>query len=308
MAVHPQAQVLLDLMYATGLGKMHDAEPEEVRALMANLRVPSQEHVAHVEDRAIPGPAGSIPVRVYRPSDEPGLPVLVYFHGGAWVIGDIESHDGITRALANAVPCIVVSVDYRLAPEHKFPAAVDDAVAATAWVHEHARDLGADATRVAVGGDSAGANLATVTALVARDHDGPPLVFQLLVYPVTDHDFDSPSVRENAEGYFFEVGGMRWMYAHYLQDESDAADWRVSPLRAASHAGLPPAFVLTAELDPLRDQGEAYGRKLDAAGVSVEARRYEGVFHGFFGMQQFIEPAKDAFDDAVGALRSAFAE
>jgi acetyl esterase len=242
---------------------------------------------------------------VYRPSDEPALPALVWFHGGGWTIGSLETHDNTCRSLANAVGCIVVSVDYRLAPEHKFPAAADDAFAATQWVAEHAAELGGDPDRIAVGGDSAGGNLAAVVSLLARDAGGPAVVFELLVYPVTDHEFESPSMRENAKGYFLELESMRWFYNQYLRDESDGADWRFSPARAADLSGLPPAFVLTAEFDPLRDQGEAYARQLESAGCAVEARRYDGVFHGFFGMRDLMDTAQQAFDDVTKSLRRA---
>jgi acetyl esterase len=244
---------------------------------------------------------------VYRPSADTVLAVIVYFHGGGWTIGSLETHDNTCRSLANAVGAVVVSVDYRLAPEHKFPAAVDDAWAATQWVAAHAAELGGDARRIAVAGDSAGGNLAAVVSLLARDAGDPALAFQLLVYPVTDHEFESASMQENATGYFLELESMRWFFNQYLDDEGDGADWRFSPVRASELADLPPAFVLTAEFDPLRDQGEAYARKLEAAGVPVELRRYEGVFHGFFGMRDFMEPAQAAFDDVAKALREALA-
>ena len=308
MPVHPQAQTLLDVMSDFGLVIDASTDPVAIRQAIEEFAVAGRaaaEPVAHVEDRTVPGPAGEIPVRVYRPSDEPALPVLVWFHGGGWTIGSLETHDNTCRSLANAVKCIVVSVDYRLAPEHKFPAATDDAFAATRWVAEHATELGGDPDRIAVGGDSAGGNLAAVVSLLARDAGGPAVVFELLVYPVTDHEFESPSMRENAKGYFLELESMRWFYNQYLRDERDCADWRFSPARATDLAGLPPAFVLTAEFDPLRDQGEAYARRLEAAGVPVDARRYGGVFHGFFGMRDLMDPAREAFDDVTKALRRA---
>jgi len=310
MPMHPQAQTVLDLMSEFGLVIDASTDPvairQEIEAFAAAGRE-TAEPVAHVEDRTIPGPAGEIPVRVYRPSDDPALPVLVWFHGGGWTIGSLETHDNTCRSLANAVGCIMVSVDYRLAPEHKFPAAVDDAFAATQWVAEHAAGLGGDPKRIAVGGDSAGGNLAAVVSLLARDAGGPELAFELLVYPVTDHEFESASMQENATGYFLELESMRWFYNQYLHDERDGADWRFSPARATDLSGLPPAFVITAEFDPLRDQGEAYARRLEEAGCAVEARRYDGVFHGFFGMRELIDPAQEAFDDVTKALREAFA-
>jgi acetyl esterase len=309
MPLHPQARALLELMAAAGVTLDESSDVATVRAAIETFAVAGRalaEPVAHVDDREIPGPDGGIPVRVYRPSDMPALPVLVLFHGGGWTIGSLETHDNTCRSLANAVGCIVVSVDYRLAPEHEFPAAVEDAFAATSWAAKHAAELGGDPQRLAVGGDSAGGNLAAVVSLLARDAAGPRLVYQLLVYPVTDYEFESPSMRENAKGYFLELDSMRWFFRHYLPDESAGDDWRVSPVRAESLHDLPPAFVLTADLDPLRDQGEAYGRALERAGVPVELRRYDGVFHGFFGMRDLLEPAQQAFDDVTKALRRAF--
>jgi len=306
MGMHPEAQKVLDLMTGLGLVIDESTEPQAVRDAMDNFARAGRargEPVANLENRTIPGPAAPIPVRIYRPDTEPGLPVVVYFHGGGWTIGSLETHDNSCRALANAVGCVVVSVDYRLAPEHKFPAAVDDAFAATQWVAEHAAELGGDPTRVAVAGDSAGGNLAAVVSILARDQNAPALTFQLLVYPATDAERESASMRENASGYFLELDSMRWFDGHYLRDERDATDWRFSPMRAGSLAGLPPAFVLTAEFDPLRDQGEAYARRLEEAGVPVELRRYDGVFHGFFGMRDLMEPAQQAWQDVTKALR-----
>jgi acetyl esterase len=308
MPMHPQAQMILDLMSDIGLVIDKHTDAAEIRASIEAFATAGRdraEDVAHVEDREIPGPAGTIPIRVYRPSDDTDLPVLVWFHGGGWTIGSLETHDMTCRSLTNATGCTVVSVDYRLAPEHKFPAAVDDCFAATEWVAANATDLGGDPERIAVGGDSAGGNLAAVVSLLARDAGAPRLMFQLLVYPVTDHEFDRPSMHENATGYFLERESMRWFYDHYLRTERDGADWRFSPFRADDLSGLPPAFVLTAEFDPLRDQGEAYARALEEAGVPVEARRYDGVFHGFFGMRDLMEPAQEAFDDVTKALRKA---
>jgi acetyl esterase len=308
MPMHPQAQTMLDVMSEFGLVINESTDPIAIRQAIeefAKAGRAAAEPVAYVEDRTVPGPAGEIPVRAYRPSDEPALPVLVWFHGGGWTIGSLETHDLSCRSLANAVGCIVVSVDYRLAPEHKFPAATEDAFAATQWVADHAAELGGDQNRIAVGGDSAGGNLAAVVSLLAREAGGPDLRFELLVYPVTDHEFETPSMHENATGYFLELESMRWFYNQYLRDERDGADWRFSPARADDLSGLPPAFVLTAEFDPLRDQGEAYARRLEAAGVPVEARRYDGVFHGFFGMREVMDPAQQAFDDVTKALRRA---
>lgn len=308
MPMHPQAQLILDVMSDSGLVIDESTEAAVIRAQIEEFAKAGQalgEPVHQIDDRTIPGPGGELPVRVYRPGEDRPLPLLVWFHGGGWTIGSLDTHDNTCRSLANGVGCVVVSVDYRLAPEHKFPAAVEDALAAMQWVADHGADVGGDPARLAVGGDSAGGNLAAVVSLLARDAGTPDLAFQLLVYPVTDHEFESASMRENATGYFLELESMRWFYNQYLNDENDSADWRFSPVRAAALTGLPPAFVLTAEFDPLRDQGELYARRLEAAGVPVELRRYDGVFHGFFGMREFIEPAQQAFDDVTKALREA---
>jgi acetyl esterase len=258
-----------------------------------------------VENRAIPGPAGEIPVRIYRPSDAPALPILMWLHGGGWVIGNLDTHDNICRLLCDEAGVIVVSVDYRLAPEHKFPAAVDDSVAAWTWVNANATDLGGDAQRIAVGGDSAGGNLAAVVALVAHAEGLPAPRVQLLVYPVTDRETTSASMVDNGKGYFLESERMEWFWDLYASSEADHEDWRYSPMRVPDCAGLPRAVVITAEFDPLRDQGEAYGERLRAAGVETELVRADGLFHGFFGMHAFMPAAQPAWDTSVAALRDA---
>jgi acetyl esterase len=304
MPLDPTAKVMLDFL-GDSLGIVPGATPEEVRAnlnaALATEIVPKQP-VHEVADRTIPGPDGAIPVRVYRPSADDGLPVLVWLHGGGWVIGSLDTCDQLCRLLCDASGAIVVSVDYRLAPEAKFPCAVDDCVAAWVWVAEHAAELGGDPARVALGGDSAGGNLAAVVSLVARDRALPAPALQLLVYPVTDYEFESPSMIENATGYMLETEHIRWFFDHYAQSVDDVGDWRCSPLRARDLAGLPPAVVITAEFDPLRDQGEEYGRRLQAAGVPTEVVRADGVFHGFFGMHAFLAPGQASWDRAVEAL------
>jgi len=309
MPLHPAAQQMLDAMNASGLGFRPGTTPEARRAAM-NAVIADGERIKPVHevgDRSVPGPAGDIPVRVYRPSAET-RPILVWFHGGGWVTGSIETHDLTCRLLSVAVGAIVVSVDYRLAPETKFPGAVDDCIAAWEWVCENASMLDGDPARIAIGGDSAGGNLAAVVALVARDGTVPAPVHQLLVYPVTDHEFDSPAMVDNATGYFLEADTMRWFYGHYARTDADHDDWRMSPLRAPDVAGVAPATVLTAEFDPLRDQGEAYARRLQAAGVPTEVLRADGMFHGYFGLQKFLPPAKEPWDVSVRALRAAFGE
>jgi acetyl esterase len=304
----PTAEVLIQTMTELGLVVESDSTPEERRAAMnaiaANPNFPK--HPVHaIEDRAVPTPIGSIPVRVYRPSEATALPVLVFFHGGGWVTCGLDTHDQLCRQLCDAVGCVVLSVDYRLAPETKFPGAVDDCIAAYDWATRHAHEIGGDTERIAIGGDSAGGNLAAVVALLARERALPAPKLQLLIYPVTDRELDSDSMVDNAKGYFLEAEGMRWFWDHYSRTPADFDDWRFSPLRAESVQGLPRAVVITAEYDPLRDQGEAYGRRLRAEGVPTEIVRGDGMFHGFFGMHALMPPAQEAWDVAVTALRDA---
>lgn len=266
------------------------------------------EPVGSVENRTIPGPGGTLPVRIYRPEDIAGpLPILLFFHGGGWVLCSLDTHDGTARRLCNQAGALVISVDYRLAPEHRFPAAAEDCLAATCWASANAETLGGDPHRVAVSGDSAGGNLAAAVALMARDRGGPELVHQLLIYPALDARCDAPSMEANAEGYFLTAAAMRWFWGHYLGDDvTRGADPYASPLRADSLADLPPATILTAEFDPLRDEGEAYGKRLAQAAVDCETRRFEGVIHGFFGMQDLLPKAREAVALAGDRLRGAF--
>jgi acetyl esterase len=260
-----------------------------------------------VRDVAIAGAAGTIPARLYRPSRDGTLSLLVYFHGGGWVIGNLEGYDNVCSDLAAEAGCAVLSIDYRLAPEHRFPAAADDCFAATAWARINAAALGIDPARLAVGGDSAGGNLAAVVALMARDRGGPPVRFQLLVYPVTCGRMDTPSYRDNAEGYLLTQAAMVWFWNHYTPHAADRELPYAAPLRAADLGGLPPALVLTAEFDPLRDEGEAYAARLRAAGVPTTLRRYDGQIHGFFTMGALVDRARAALDETAAALRAALA-
>ncbi len=309
MALHPSAEMMVQLMADAGLTFGPDASPEARRAAMieATTNPAFPRHPVHeVADREIPGPSGPIPVRVFRPSAATGLPLLVWFHGGGWVTGNLDTHDQLGRMLADHVGAVVMSVDYRLAPEAKFPAAADDCLAAYEWALAHADEIGADATRVAIGGDSAGGNLAAVVALDARERGLPQPLLQLLVYPVTDYDLESGSMVENAEGFFLEREGMRWFYDLYANAPADFEHPRFSPVRAADHSGLARAVVITAEYDPLRDQGEAYARRLSDAGTPTEAVRADGLIHGFFGMHEFMPPGKESWDVAVAALRTVY--
>jgi acetyl esterase len=306
MPLDPQARGFLDQLAALGVPGIGELPPDEARAAGDAAAATVFGPVAEVpwEGRALPGPAGSIPVRVYRPGEQPA-PVLVYFHGGGWVLGSLVTHHGACATLARLSGCVVLSVDYRLAPEHRFPAALDDAWAATVWAAEHAGEIGGRPGALAVGGDSAGGNLAAICALRARD-ENMPLALQLLVYPVCDADLDTSTYREFADGYYLTRDGMRWFWDHYLPD-GDRFQPDASPLRAADLAGAAPALVITAEFDPLRDEGEAYAQRLREAGVPVTLSRYDGMIHGFFRMPGVIERANDALSEAAGALRAAFA-
>ena len=284
--------------------------PEQIRAdrlanadVMAALAGPLQE-VARVEDRIVPG-AQPIPIRVYWPEAGKDLPAVVYYHGGGWVFGSLDGVDRSCRALANASGCVIISVDYRLAPEYKFPAAVDDADAALRYVAEHAEEFDIDPNRIAVGGDSAGGNLAATVCLVARDRGGPKIAFQLLVYPVTDYEDDRPSSHEFAEGYFLTTAMMDYFWGHYLVRPEDGTHPHASPIKAESLADLPPAFVITAECDPIRDQGEAYAQRLRESGVPAAVQRYDGAIHAFFNLGGVIDSGKQAVADAGAALRTA---
>lgn len=295
MPLNPQAKAVLDVMAATGFQLAGDAAP--IRAMMALAPRPEGEPVTSVVDRTIPANGADIPVRIYRADSGTGLrPGLVWFHGGGWVIGNLDSDEFGCRMIANASNCVVVSVDYRLAPESKFPTAADDAFAVTKWIAQHGADLGIDTSRIAVGGWSAGGNLAAVVAQLARDSGGPAIRFQALVNPVTNYDFGTASYSENAEGYGLTKAGMEWFWGHYLNSEADGASTKASPLRHTNLAGLPPALVITAEYDPLRDEGEAYAEKLRQAGVPVELKRYDGQAHTTW--------ANPAIDDGLDEART----
>jgi len=303
VALDPQAQMVIDLMADSGFS-FSGFTPTELRERMAMSAMPSPVQLLSITDRTIEGPEGEIPIRIYRPSAGT-LPVVVFFHGGGWVIGDLESHDHCCRVIATKAECVVVAVDYRLAPEAKFPAAVDDAWAATEWVATNAAEIDVDPTRLAVAGDSAGGNLAAVVANLSRDVDHVEVIQQALIYPVTDGRCDRPSMSENAEGYLLTREAMDWFHGHYVIDESDLDDPRYSPLRA-DLAGAPPAVVVTAGFDPLRDQGNEYARALEAAGVEVDHCEYQSMFHGFFSMDAAIDVASQAQDQVAAALREAF--
>ena len=311
MALDPEAQAVLDLIVKSGRPAYHTLSPKEARQLFRETRpasTPQPPEIGSVRNLPAEGPAGVIPLRVYRPkgvAETTALPVLVFFHGGGWVIGDLDTHDVLCRQLTADAGISVVSVDYRLAPEHKFPAAADDAWTATRWVAAHAAELGVDPTRLAVGGDSTGGNLAAVVALQARDAGAPKIALQVLLYPVTDVGAETQSYRDLADGYMLTRDGMRWFIAHYVAKPQDVEDWRASPARATSLAGVAPTLVITAAYDPLRDEGDAYAQKLRAAGVNVDHASYGGMVHGFIPMGRLIDTGNRAVTHIAGSLRHA---
>jgi acetyl esterase len=308
MSLHPTIAGWLEMM--KNLPQIHTLPVAEARAGMAAARAlaPPPPAVGHVAERGVPGPAGEIPVRLYTPFGVGPFPLTVYFHGGGFVIGDLDTHDAACRHLCLASNSIVMAVHYRLAPEHRFPAAPDDCLAATRWAGEHAAEIGADRRRIAVSGDSAGGNLAAVVSLRIRDEGGPKLCGQLLNCPVTDYDMSLPSYRDNAEGYFLTLETMRWFENHYLNEAEHRRHPHAAPLRAKDFAGLPPAYVLTAFYDPLRDEGEAYADKLAAAGVAVVKKRYSNMIHAFPGVALNLVPEAAEELAAMGAwLKARFA-
>jgi acetyl esterase len=309
MPLDPQAKLLLDQLAAQGGPQLHELTPAQARQAFESMRLPLPgEPVAEARDLRVPGAAGELPARLYVPEGAgAGSGALVWFHGGGWVIGSLETHDNLCKALANRSGARVLSIDYRLAPEHGWPAAAEDCYAATCHVAERGAALGVDGARLAVGGDSAGGNLAAVVALLARERGGPRLRHQVLVYPVTDHDFERPSYRENGEGYFLTTDAMRWFWDHYVPDRAQRDDWSAAPLRAEKLAGLPPATVITAEYDPLRDEGEAYAARLREAGVPTTLSRYDGQIHGFVSMLDLLDAGRSAADEIGAALRGALA-
>lgn len=304
----PQARALIDLMVQRAVPPVHTLDPAEARRFYRDRRAftqPEPPALAAVENLSMPGPGGALALRLYRP--RPGvLPVLVYFHGGGWTIGDLDTHDVLCRQLALAGGCAVVSVDYRLAPEQRFPAAVEDCLAATRWLQVQGAALQLDGSRLAVGGDSAGGNLAAVVALMLRDAAAPAPLLQLLIYPATDQRAVAPSHTSNAQGYLLTADSIAYYRRQYIEQAWQWTDWRASPLLAADHSRLPPALVLTAGFDPLRDEGRQYADALSSAGNAVRYVCFERQVHGFITMSRVIDEAFTAVDLCGGALRRAF--
>jgi len=313
MAVDGDIQKILDLIKQAGRPPYREQTLEEARAgyqVMVNLMDPEEEPIHRSQDRSIPGPAGEIPVRVYWPREAGSgetLGVFIYLHGGGFVIGSLDSYDSLCRVLANMAECMVVSVDYRLGPEHKFPAAVDDGLEAYQWVSDHAHELDGDNRRMAIAGDSAGGNVTAVTAIGIRDEGDIPPLLQVLIYPVAGGAPETPSHYEFAEGLLLTRANILWFYDQYLDQPEDAADPRFAPLLAEDLSGLAPALVIVAGYDPLRDEGIAYAERLHAAGVKVELANYEGMVHGFVSLADAVDQGKVAIDQITAALRDAFA-
>jgi acetyl esterase len=312
MPLDPDCLRVLDLLRETGLAPVEKLTPAEARSNYRRTRSLLQTQppeVGEIRDLTAPGPAGPIPLRLYRGTGaaEGGpCPALVYYHGGGWVIGDLDTHDSACRSIANAAGCVVIAVDYRLAPESKFPAAIEDCEAATRWIVAEAAGLGVDPARVAVGGDSAGGNLAAVMALRSRDGGLPPLCYQLLIYPATDLMMTQPAYQRFTQGLPLTSASTRWFADHYLCNQQDALDWRASPSRAASLIGVAPAFVLTAGYDPLCDEGQSYARRLALEGVRVTSMHAADQMHGYLTMGGQVR-ATDTLMSVIGAmLRDAF--
>ncbi|HYZ39893.1 MAG TPA: alpha/beta hydrolase [Stellaceae bacterium] len=309
--LHPQIEQVLRVMAEAGLRPIEEMTPAKAREQMeatARARKADPLPVARVEERMIPGPAGEMRLRLYSPEAARPVPGIVYYHGGGHVIGSLDTHDFVARNLCGGTGALVASVDYRMAPEHKFPAAVEDSFAALRWVHANAESLGADPARIGVHGDSAGGNLAAVVALLARDAGGPKLRLQSLVYPVADYGLVGDSYEKYARGYgILTRDAMVWFRDHYLRRPEDANDWRASPIRADSLAGVAPAIIITAECDVLHDDGERYAAALRRAGVPVEYQEFSGMIHAFFGMVPAVDDAMNAQRLVWAAFKRAFA-
>lgn len=309
MPLDSQVKAILDLTASLGLPPITELPPDAARAQSLSRR-PKVEPIpveGGVDNRTIPGPGGDLAIRIYRPGGVGPHPVVVYFHGGGWVIGDLDQNDNMCRHLVNLTGCTFVSVDYRLAPEAKFPGPAEDCFAATEWVVAHATELNVDPSRLVVFGESAGGNLAAAVCLMAKDRGGPGIRYQVLLNPVIDYDFSTPSYEENKEGYLLSRDLMVWFWEHYIESPADGAHPYASPIRHADLTGLPPAQIITAEFDPLRDEGAAYAEALKAAGVAVDYACWPGLTHNFFTMFAAVDQGKVALEDIASKLKAALA-
>lgn len=295
---------VLEALAAYPAPDLKAATPSEMRSFYAAFPTMPGAEPHEIRELTVSGAEGDLPARLYRPSAVAGLPILVWYHGGGWVIGDLRTADWVCRELCVQANTVVISVDYRLAPEHPFPAGPEDAFASFGWVARNAAAIGGDAGKISVGGDSAGGALAAVCCLLAKARGGPAIRSQLLVYPGADHDLARPSITEFADAPILTSQTMAWFRAHYFALGTDLSDMRASPALAADHTGLPPACVLTAEMDPIRDAGEAYAATLAQAGVLTTAKRYSGIFHGFFTMGPSMAKTREAVADAARFLRT----
>ena len=307
MTLDPQVKALLDGLAALDAQPLYEMTADDARATYLAMKDPIEVSIGKVEDFSISGPGGDIPVRLYTPVAAGGsaLPALVYFHGGGWVIGDLDTHDGLCRTLANESGCKILAVDYRLAPEDRCPAAVEDAYAAVEWVERNGAGVGIDVNSIGVGGDSAGGNLAAIVCQLAQSRKGPRIRHQLLLYPVTDTKTDTGSYQSFGEGFFLEKATMEWFFEQYAGAEFDRTSPLIAPLRAASLAGLPSAYVVTAGHDVLRDEGAAYATALKAAGVETVYLDYPSMIHGFFNLQAMVDAARTAVAEAAKAVGAA---
>lgn len=309
MPIDPALKMVLDAIAGLNGPPLESLTPEQTRTAYRAGRVnPNPPALARVDDLQVGGGSGELKARLYAPEKVTPLPGMVFLHGGGWTFGDLDTHETVCRTIAAEVGCVVVSVEYRLAPEHKFPAAIDDAFAATIDVHRRAPELGIDAARLAIAGDSSGGNLAAATCLRIRNEGGPPLRFHAIVNPVTNYGFDTKSYDENGTGYLLTTDTMRWFWNNYLSSPLDGDNYLASPLRAESLAGLPHAIVATAEFDPLRDEGDAYAKRVEADGGTVTHLQFAGLIHEFWHMAAISPACRAAFDEICAAMRDGFAE
>lgn len=308
MSLDPQIKVILDQINSIQMPSWNQIDAKSYREMASKslTMATEKEDVKKVEDGILPLKGREIPFRVYTPGGEAPHPALVFYHGGGWVIGDLDSHDSVCRTLANKAECVVIAVDYRLAPEHKFPAAVEDAYDSLQWIAMHAKEFDIDPNQIAVGGDSAGGNLAAVTCIMAKERKSPNIVYQMLLYPSTGYEEVPDSMHENAEGYFLTVQQMNWFRDQYFSNKEELQDPYGSPVLYSDHKGLPPTLIMTAQYDPLRDVGKAYAEKLKENDVDVTYKNYERLIHGFANFHTLVDQAEEALGEAANHLKTAF--